>query len=200
MPDGSGDSTSLSTDKIICRRAFDITRPHHWKVVLMKPLRVQELMRECQAAVIADTALLRQAAETLVVNNLSVLIAIGQDGSISGLIPEAAIIRHLMGTSNRSETVSPILSRHVESVRPEADLNSVLHLFRSSCHSVIPGVNIDRHVVGLLHRSDVVRMLLENTTTDQNQPTGPQQKPHFMGRGERSEKVEKETPADDAQK
>ena len=97
----------------------------------MKPLRVQELMRKCQAAVIADTALLRQAAETLVVNNLSVLIAIGQDGSISGLIPEAAIIRHLMGTSNRSETVSPILSRHVESVRPEADLNSVLHLFRS---------------------------------------------------------------------
>ena len=166
----------------------------------MQPLRVHELMRECQAAIIADTALLRHAAETLVTNNLSVLIAVSSQGSISGLIPEAAIIRHLMATPGRDETVSPILSRHVESVRPEADLNSVLHLFRSSCHSVIPVVNTNGHVAGLLHRSDVVRMLLDNTSAATGPQVPRQQKPHFMDRSERTGKTEAETPTDDRPK
>jgi CBS-domain-containing membrane protein len=158
----------------------------------MKPLRVEELMRQCQAAIISETALLRHAAETLVVNNLSVLIATGDTGAMVGLIPEAAIIRHLMATPNRAETVSGILSRHIETVRPETDINCILHLFRSSCHAVVPVVNENKQVIGLLHRADVVRMLLENTVIDNDHPDKLGQKPHFLDRSELPKSAKKD--------
>ena len=197
VPEGSGDSTSHSTGrKRFLPRALSFRWPRCWRVVPMKPLRVDELMRECQTAVISESTLLRQAAETLVVNNLSVLIATSPDGALVGLVPEASIVRHLMATPNRSETVSAILSRHVETVRPDADINSVLHLFRSSCHAVIPVVDKINQVIGLLHRCDVVKMLLENTAVDNDQSGTAAKKPHFLDQSERPTPAENDVPRD----
>lgn len=149
-------------------------------------------MRESQAVIVADSTPLRQAAETLITSNNAVLVATNKDGTIAGLVPEAAIIRHLMATPNRNETITPILSRHVETVRPDANINSVLHLFRSSCHSVIPVVGAADQIVGLLYRSDVVRMLLEESSaSDSESSVAERQKPHFLDRSEQSSGAQK---------
>ena len=148
---------------------------------------VSNLMRECSFAVVPESAKLRDAAELLVTHNYSVLVAEDESGKMCGVVPESAVIRGLMSNSNREATVGCILSRHVESVRAEAELTSVLHLFRSSCNSVIPAVNTDGQVVGLLHRRDVVRMLLSDAPADakidpaEDSAIG-RPKPHFMDR------------------
>ena len=110
------------------------------------------------------------------------------------------MIRQLMVASSRDETITDILSRHVESVRPDATLDSILHLFRSSCHAVIPVIDEDRRVTGILCRQDVVRLLLteiddEPTPSDSPHPSG--QRPHFMDRPRRYSKVDRPNAADD---
>lgn len=143
----------------------------------MQRLLVSELMRNCAGAIVSEDIPLRSAAEILVTNDLTVLIATDTAGTLAGVVPETAVIRRLLTTASREATIAEILSRHVESVRPEATLYSVLHLFRSACHSVIPVVDDQRQIVGLLHRHDVVRLLLSEMDDAVETPTS---EPHFM--------------------
>jgi CBS domain-containing protein len=153
--------------------------------VSMKPLRVSELMQDTCSAVIAETMLLRRAAEILVAGNYVVLIVEDENGHFAGIVPEAAIVRQLMSSSRRDETVAAVLSRHVETVRSGADVHSILHLFRSSCHGVIPVVDDADGIVGLLYRSDVVRMLLGQEPVSETEPQHDRQRrPHFLDRNE----------------
>lgn len=149
----------------------------------MQQVPVSDLMRLCPAAIISQTSFVREAAESLVVNNLNVLVVQNGEGRVVGVLPEATVIRHLMQTNSRDEVVSHLMSRHVETVRSDADLNSVLHLFRSSCHSVVPIVDVSDVFVGLLHRNDVVRHLLsEGSSSLNSRDTGENRKPHFLRR------------------
>jgi CBS domain-containing protein len=153
----------------------------------MQQLPVSELMRNCSHAVVSETIRLRDAAELLVTNGFSVLVVKNACGQLVGVIPESAVIRKLMATTCHDASVSQILSRHVESVRQDASIGGILHLFRSSCHEVIPVLDQAGEIVGLLHRRDIVRMLLSDAaepTSEHNSggalPDG--YKPHFMNR------------------
>jgi predicted transcriptional regulator len=153
----------------------------------MQQLPVSELMRNCSHAVVSETIRLRDAAELLVTNGFSVLVAQNDSGQLVGVIPESAVIRELLATSSREASVSRILSRHVESVRQDANIGGILHLFRSSCHEVIPVLDLAGEIVGLLHRHDIVRMLLSDAVkpdTGKNSggalPDG--YRPHFVNR------------------
>ena len=150
----------------------------------MQQTPVSDLMRDCSAAVIPANARLRDAAQILIQQDLAVLIATDTDGKIHGLVAEAAVIRHLMSHPGHDVTVEPILSRHVESVRVDTDVNKVLHLFRSACHTVIPVVDADDVVVGMLHRGDIVRALLSEAgseqTEDQPQTRNAPPRPHML--------------------
>ena len=145
----------------------------------MQQMRVSDLMRECPTAVIAEGAGLREAAELLITDDHSMLMVQDASGRMTGLICENTIVRELMHNSDRTATIDRIISRHVETVRADASLRSILHLFRSSCHSVIPIVDERDIVVGQLHRSDVVRFLLDEGPAEVPQKS-PQQRPHFM--------------------
>lgn len=150
----------------------------------MQQIAVSELMRICPAAVISEAVLLREAAELLVVHNLSLLVVQDSDGHIMGVIPEAAVIRQLMQTSNQDELVRHTISTNIDSVRSEACLTTVLHLFRSSCNAIVPVVDVNDVVVGMLYRSDVVGYLLSDAGSTKTKETSSpeQQKPHFMKR------------------
>lgn len=148
----------------------------------MQQIAVSELMRICPAAVISESLRLRDAAELLVVHNLTLLVVQDSEGHITGVIPEAAVIRQLMQTSDQDELVRHTISRNVDSVRAEACLDTVLHLFRSSCNAIVPVVGEDNIVVGMLYRTDVVGYLLSDTGSIHKPNTGEQQKPHFMNR------------------
>lgn len=159
----------------------------------MQQLPVSALMRVCPDAIIAEQTSLRTAAEILITQGFPALIACDEHGRLAGVVPETAVIRELMSLSSRDETVAGIVARHAESVRPDAALTSVLHLFRSSCHCVLPVIGPDSEVVGLLHRQDVVRYLLSESdetglpaNTDAAHPASRQ--PYFLKRaGRRSE-------------
>lgn len=129
----------------------------------MQQLPVSALMRVCPDAIIAEQTSLRTAAEILITQDFPALIACDAQGRLAGVVPETAVIRELMSLSSKDETVAAIVSRHAESVRPDAALTSVLHLFRSSCHCVLPVIGPNCEVVGLLHRQDVVRYLLSDS-------------------------------------
>lgn len=127
---------------------------------MIQGLVVSDLMRDSCGTIVSEDTRLRDAAEILVTKSLTVLIATDSSGGLVGVVPEAAVIRRLLATPSRTATISEILSRHVECTLPQTSLYSVLHLFRSTCHCVVPVVDDDRQIVGLLHRQDVVRLLL----------------------------------------
>ncbi|MEQ9406409.1 MAG: CBS domain-containing protein [Fuerstiella sp.] len=152
----------------------------------MQQLPVSELMRDCECEVVPDSIRLREAAEIFITRACPFLVAADEHGKICGVVQEASVIRELMANSCRDATVAPILSRHVETIRDDAELFSVLHLFRCSCHAVIPVVDEQNQVVGLLYRRDVVKLLLSDgsaeTAADSgtDRSTGPG--PHFLER------------------
>ncbi|MEZ6123951.1 MAG: CBS domain-containing protein [Planctomycetaceae bacterium] len=153
----------------------------------MPSLTVSDLMRSCPSAVVAEDLPLRKAAELLLMNDLSLLIAVSEDGIPVGAVADSAVIRHLLIDSNTEQNIGCILSRHIESVSASASINSVLHLFRSSCHSIVPVVDSQSRLTGLLFRQDIVRMLLSQSDAEALQamkretsekPSGP----HFLSR------------------
>lgn len=147
---------------------------------MIQRLVVSDLMRDCCGAIVSEDTRLRDAAEILITNNLTVLIATDTSGALAGVVPEAAVIRKLLATPSRTVTIAEILSRHVECTLPQTSLYSVLHLFRSVCHCVIPVVNEERQIVGLLHRQDVVRLLLSEMDDVPDSAASPAAEPHFL--------------------
>lgn len=121
---------------------------------------VSDLMRDCSSALIDESMILLEAAHRLLRQDVPVLLAVDADRRLVGMVTDSAIVRHLLTQPTADSTVSAVLSRHVESVRLDASLKTVLPMFRSACHCVIPVVDEDRTVVGLLHRSDIVPLLL----------------------------------------
>lgn len=147
---------------------------------MIQRLVVSDLMRDCCGTIVSEDTRLRDAAEILVTKNLTVLIATDSSGGLVGVVPETAVIRKLLATPSRTATISEILSRHVECTLPQTSLYSVLHLFRSACHCVIPVVDEDRQIVGLLHRQDVVRLLLSEMDDLPNSAPSSAAEPHFL--------------------
>ncbi len=142
----------------------------------MLTLRVADLMRPCDENVISVTARLRDAALVLISSPDPLLIGVDQDSRFTGIVSESAVVRALLTASSADASIEPILSRHVESARGDAMLTSVLPLFRDACHAVIPVVDADNRVLGLLHRRDVVRLLLSDSPVEGH----PVPTPHFL--------------------
>lgn len=145
----------------------------------MSRLCVSELMHPCTAATILADSTLRDAAEQVLITGLESLPVVDECGRFAGLIAQAALIRELLRCGSGDARVAPIVSRHVESARATASLDSVLPLFRSAGITMIPVVDECDCPVGLIHRQDVIRYLLEEpraASPSDNRPTGP----HFL--------------------
>lgn len=166
----------------------------------MQQLPVSSLMRSCPDAVVPETTGLRNAAEILVVNDYSALVAVNEAGRMVGVVTENAVIRQLMTNPSKRQTIASIISHHAESVRFDADLNGILHLFRSSCHGIVPVIGDNETVVGLLHRRDVVSYLLSegsaSEATDNGLKSDALSKPHFMDRSKSRTNSNTQSPRD----
>lgn len=155
----------------------------------MSNLPVSRLMQPCASATITLSTPLREAAERVLVTGLSTLPVVDEFGCFAGIVAETALIRLLMLESSHHATVGSIISRHVHSARSDAPLRHVLPLFRSAGQTTITIVDSENAPVGLLHRRDVIRYLLDdgNTTwtsaTEAGSPRLPvhrQNRPHFQ--------------------
>ena len=162
----------------------------------MPEQRVSELMREVGTAAVAPDTPLRDAAEILLTSDHPLLIIADNSNSFLGVVSEAAVVRLLLTTSCESATLQPIISRHVESASVNATLSSVMPLFRSNCHTVVPVVDSKRRIIGLLHRRDVVRTLLNDVPAEKPSSTSKEKNsqenssipdPHFGRRSPQTE-------------
>ena len=126
----------------------------------MQQRQVRDLMRIRHGHVIPASTTLREVAERLIVSDCDVMAVTDGDGRLSGIVCESSVVRALMSNPAEAATIHSIVSRHAESVRLDACLNSVLPLFRSSANTAIPVIDDAGRVCGLLMRRDVIGSLL----------------------------------------
>ena len=128
----------------------------------MPRLCISELMHPCTSATVQSDSTLRDAAEQILTTGLESLPVVDESGQFVGLIVQAALIRELLNCGSSHPNVAPIVSQHVDSARLTASLDSILPLFRSAGITMIPVVDEDDCPVGLIHRRDVIRYLLDD--------------------------------------
>jgi CBS-domain-containing membrane protein len=153
------------------------------KECAMSRMCISELMHSCTSATVQSDTTLRDAAERVLATGLESLPVVDASGRFVGLVVQAALIRELLSCSSRHAVVAPIVSHHVESARSTAALDSVLPLFRSAGIAMIPVVDEDDCPVGLIHRRDVIRYLLDDSPTEAEQDRtshGPAASPYFL--------------------
>jgi len=143
---------------------------------------VAEVMHPCASATIQSETTLREAAKRILTTGLEALPVVDDTGAFSGLVVQSALIRELMCTRCRSTVVQPIVAHHVDSARNTATLDSVLPLFRSASVTMIPVLDEDDHPVGLVHREDVIRYLLDDHSRESpaDSASQPTSRPHFL--------------------
>ncbi len=127
----------------------------------MQQRQLQDLVREKQRCSVSSTAGLRDVALRFITSDSDVLAVTDSAGQFQGIVTESAVVRALLAHPASSMTIESLVIAHVDSVRVSSTLNSVLHLFRSSCHTAIPVVDDTNHLCGLLLRRDVMSTLLD---------------------------------------
>ena len=126
----------------------------------MQPKLVQELMWSHHAALVSVTLTVREAAERLIVSDTDLLAVRDSQGRLAGIVMESAVVRCLLANPPAGATIEPLLIGHVDCVRHDDAVSSVLHLFRSACHTAVPVVDQHQRVCGLLLRRDILSEML----------------------------------------
>ena len=165
------------------RQACDPFRQSLAKGYAMSPLCASQLMHSCLSATVCSDASLRDAAERILTTGLDSLPVTDDSGRFVGLIAQSVLIRELLSCGSSHAVVASIVSHHVDSARPTASLASILPLFRSAGVTMIPVIDKDDYLVGLIHRRDVIRHLLEDIPAQPVETRlsgGPVRGPYFL--------------------
>lgn len=116
----------------------------------------------------------RSVKETLALlarHGVTALPVVDADGRLVGVVSEADLIResvprdprsHLRAAgpdAHRPRTVAEVLTREPVTVHPHDDLADAVNLMTTRRLKSLPVVDADRRVVGVIARSDVVRLL-----------------------------------------
>lgn len=132
---------------------------------------VRELMTQDPQTVRPDASV-KDALRVLAENGVTALPVVTASGHIVGVVSEADLIRDLVGPDrrlreipidpvryDRPRFVHDVMTAHPVTVRPDTDLDVAVELATSTSVKSLPVVDDDDRVVGMLSRSDVVRML-----------------------------------------
>lgn len=145
----------------------------------MPQRRVQDFVRGGHRRIVSSSASLRDVALQMMTSDCDLLAVSHADGRLAGVITESSVVRALLANPHATQTIESCVTAHVESVRRAAPLSTVLHLFRSSCHTAVPVVDEDERVCGLLLRRDVMAVMLNPTAALSNDIE--RQGPHSPG-------------------
>lgn len=141
---------------------------------------ISDLMHDCVSVTICPATSLRQAAECVLRNGLDSLPVVTEEGRFAGLVAQAALVRQLLSSGSDDDVVAPIVSRHIESARSTASIDSVLPMFRSTSVTVVPVVDDQDRPVGLVHREDIIRYLLSDRVDTTNSSQRIAGRPHYL--------------------
>ncbi|HEX5086434.1 MAG TPA: CBS domain-containing protein [Nocardioides sp.] len=130
----------------------------------------RELMTPDPVTVTESTPV-KTALGLLAEHRITSLPVVGRDGALHGVVSEADLIKDIVAPDRRAHEVpvhewldrpmlvAQVMSPHAITVHPEDDLADVVELLTSTTIKSVPVVGGDGRVVGMLSRSDVVRVL-----------------------------------------
>jgi len=132
---------------------------------------VRELMTPDPVTVTPGTPV-KTALALLAEHRITSMPVVGRRGRVRGVVSEADLIRDLVPADPRKHElpdgqepqarprlVRDVMSPHAVTVRPETDLADAVELITATTVKSVPVVDPDERVVGILSRSDVVRVL-----------------------------------------
>ena len=132
---------------------------------------VKDLMTDRPVTVTRDT-LVKEALRLLATHAITSMPVLGRSGEVCGVVSEADLIRDLVSDDPRSHEiplddpwrdhparVEDVMTPHAVTVRPETDLAVAVELITSTSVKSVPVVDVHERLVGMLSRSDVVRVL-----------------------------------------
>jgi CBS-domain-containing membrane protein len=131
---------------------------------------VSEVMTGRPVTVRADSSV-KEALEVLAAHQVSALPVVDHQGRIAGVVSEADLIRELVPPDRRAHAlpvlidpdlphyVGDVMTPHAVTVSPYTDVATAVELITSTAVKSVPVVDERDHVVGVLSRADVVRVL-----------------------------------------
>jgi CBS domain-containing protein len=138
---------------------------------------VQELMTPDPVTVRLDTPV-KDALVRMSENRVTALPVVNHKGRICGVVSEADLIRDRVApdqrlheiplehdTVARPRLVDEVMTPHAITVEPHTDLAVAVELMTSTSVKSLPVVDAHAHVVGVISRSDVVKLLARSDVT-----------------------------------
>lgn len=132
---------------------------------------VRDLMTPDPVTVTPATTL-KVALALLAQHRITSMPVVGRHGGLQGVVSEADLIRDLVPPDprdhglpiedpwlDRPSVVGEVMTPHAITVHPDTDLSTAVELITSTTAKSIPVVDHDDELVGMLSRSDVVRVL-----------------------------------------
>ena len=132
---------------------------------------VRELMTSDPVTVTQDTPV-KVALGLLSRHGITSMPVLGRRGRLRGVVSEADLIREMVPADprahevpiegqwqDRPHVVADVMTAHAVTVSPETDLARAVELITTTTVKSVPVVDHDDRVVGMLSRSDVVRVL-----------------------------------------
>ena len=132
---------------------------------------VKDLMTDRPVTVARDTTV-KEALRLLAAHAITSMPVLGKGGRVCGVVSEADLIRDLVSEDPRcheiplddhwrdhAARVEDVMTPHAVTVRPETDLAVAVELITSTSIKSVPVVDVHERLVGMLSRSDVVRVL-----------------------------------------
>ena len=132
---------------------------------------VREVMTPNPVTVTQDTPV-KVALALLAQHKITSMPVLGRRGHLRGVVSEADLIRELVPADprahelptegqwhDRPRVVADVMSAHAVTVNPETDLARGVELITTTTVKSVPVVDHENRVVGMLSRSDVVRVL-----------------------------------------
>lgn len=131
---------------------------------------VRELMTP-DPVTVAESTPVKTALGLLAEHGITSLPVVGREGALHGVVSEADLIKDIVAPDRRAHEVpvherldrparvAEVMSRHAITVHPEDDLADVVELLTSTTVKSVPVVDRGGRLVGMLSRSDIVRVL-----------------------------------------
>lgn len=135
----------------------------------------RDIMRTKVVTVTADMSVM-DATELLLKNEFSGAPVLGPDGRLVGIMSELDCVKHLSHAAMNGvppQKVGDVMTRKVETVRPDATLLMLVQIFAECRFRRVPVVHADGHLLGQISRRDLMAALFDRMKIERKRDDGP---------------------------
>ncbi len=135
-------------------------------------MKIEDIIRKKGADVvtIAPSATVAELVDLLGSNNIGAVVVSGDGTTISGIVSERDVVRHLAsdGTDVLAQPVSAIMTASVKTCTPEDSLEAIGHTMTYSRIRHLPVVDADGALTAIVSIGDVVKYRIDQLTDERN--------------------------------